>query len=32
MQQDNAPKGPDLTGGVELAQFADGNWPAPADA
>jgi NADPH-dependent 2,4-dienoyl-CoA reductase/sulfur reductase-like enzyme/nitrite reductase/ring-hydroxylating ferredoxin subunit len=24
MQQDNAPKGPDLTGGVELAQFADG--------
>jgi NADPH-dependent 2,4-dienoyl-CoA reductase/sulfur reductase-like enzyme/nitrite reductase/ring-hydroxylating ferredoxin subunit len=24
MQQDDAPKGPDLTGGVELAQFADG--------
>lgn len=24
MQQDDAPKGPDLTGGVELAQFVDG--------
>jgi NADPH-dependent 2,4-dienoyl-CoA reductase/sulfur reductase-like enzyme/nitrite reductase/ring-hydroxylating ferredoxin subunit len=24
MQQDDAPKGPDLTGGVELAQFSDG--------
>jgi len=24
MQQDDAPKGPDLTGGVELTQFSDG--------